>query len=165
MIPAPQDAEGRELYDMHWRRAQIGTDKDMLERFHESEHAKRVRAVSATPKNPGGIVVGIKMLRKWRCKCVQRRRETECDDTITTLLEVNLRRWHRARLGWHLAARPDVSPCPCHIHSDPQKAFLYSAMSRSIADLTRALLPCGRVEHPALQLPGEKRPWLSYKGK
>ena len=89
MIPAPQDAEGRELYDMHWRRAQIGTDKDMLERFHESEHAKRVRAVSATPKNPGGIVVGIKMLRKWRCKCVQRRRETECDDTITTLLEVN----------------------------------------------------------------------------
>ena len=94
------------------------------------------------------------MLIKWRCKCVQHRKFTECDDTITTFLEINLRRWHRARPSWRLAARPDGSPCTCHIHSDPELAELYDNMSRSPADLMRALLPCGREEHKPMQIQG-----------
>ena len=159
-----QNEAGQEMYDIHFRRAQIGTNGDALKRFQASEHAKRVREATKTAKRPEGIVVGVKMLTKWRCKCVMRRSETECDDTITTLLEINLRRWHRARKGWHLAARPDGSPCTCHIHSDPELGAKYDAMSRSIPDLIRALLPCGRVAFEAMQLPGERRPWLSYKG-
>lgn len=158
-------ADGRETYDVHWRRAQIGTNRDCHKRFlANDEFTKRVREATRTAKRPEGVQVGIKMLLKWRCKCVKRREETECDDTITTLLEVNLRRWHRARHGWHKAARPDGSPCPCHIHSNPHLAPLYSSMSRSIPDLQRALLPCGRVEHGPMQLPGQKKPWLIYKG-
>jgi hypothetical protein len=160
-----KDAEGREQYDIHWRRAQVGTDRDCLKRFlANDEYTKRVRAATATPKRPEGVMVGVKMLRKWRCKCVQRRGETECDDTITTLLEVNLRRWHRARTSWHKAARPDGTKCSCHIHIDPVLAEKYDSMSRSVGELTRVLLPCGRVEHKALQLSGEKKPWLAYKG-
>ena len=70
----------------------------------------------------------------------------------------------RARPSWHKAARPDGSPCSCHIHSDPKLTELYTNMSRSPADLMRTLLPCGRTAHEAQQIPGEKRPFLSYNG-
>ena len=86
-----RDEAGDDLYDIHFRRAQVGTDKDCLKRFLASDHAKRVRDATTTPGRPGGIQVGIKMLIKWRCKCVQHRKFTECDDTITTFLEINLR--------------------------------------------------------------------------
>ena len=110
-----RDTDGKELYEIHFRRAQIGTDGQCLDRFHASDHARRVREATATRKRPGGVVVGLKMLVKHRCKCVQHRKFTECDDTITTLLEINLRRWHRARRGW----RDPANPCTCHICSDP----------------------------------------------
>ena len=50
---------------MHWRRAQLGSDKEALRRFHGSEFAARLREGTKTEKRPEGVSVSLKLLTKF----------------------------------------------------------------------------------------------------
>ena len=64
---------GKREYELHWRRVQEGSDKNMLARWHKSELAAEFKKLTATPKRPEGVLVGRKMLIKWRCACIKKR--------------------------------------------------------------------------------------------
>jgi len=70
---------GRRGYELHWRRVQEGSDKDMLDLWRMSEKAAEFRRLTATPKRPDGVLVGRKMLIKWRCACIKNRKASQCD--------------------------------------------------------------------------------------
>ena len=55
-----RDEAGDDLYDIHFRRTQVGTDKDCLKRFLASDHAKCV----TRPRHQGGRVAS-----KWASRC------------------------------------------------------------------------------------------------
>ena len=47
--------DGEEQYDIHWRRAQHGSDKDALQAFKGSEFEAKLRAATKTAKRPDGV--------------------------------------------------------------------------------------------------------------
>ena len=159
---------GERQYEIHWRRARIGSMKECLERFHNSEQAKALREQTRTAKRPQGVVVGKSLLKKFRCPCVRVRDTSECDDHITTAAAVNLPKWNRARQSWHREAKEKGVVCPCRMHQlerEGKSELLdsYLSMSKGIGQMEEALLPCGKIAWPAYQLPGE-RPFRSFFG-
>ena len=114
---------------MHWRRAQHGSNKDALRRFRGSEFETRLREATKTEKRPAGVYVGLKLLVKYKCKCIRKRSASECDCKICTLVEVMLKRWHAARHGWRTSWRKKADgslfrpePCECFICGDASRS-------------------------------------------
>ena len=141
---------GRRGFELHWRRAQEGKDKELLAKWHASEAGAKFKAATATARRPGGVLVGRKLLVKWRCLCVKLRAATFADCKICSFVEESLKLWHSKRFGWR-AAKP---PCTCKICTNAELAAKYREMSRSTDDLTRILLPCGRTPLPDYSLQG-----------
>ena len=155
------DELGERQYEIHWRRARIGSMKECLERFHKSEQAKTLAEQTKTAKRPNGVVVGVKLLKKFRCSCVRVRDASECDDHVTTAAAVNLPKWNRARQNWHREAKEKGVACSCRMHrlareGDSTLLNSYLSMSKGIGQMEEALLPCGKVAWPAYQLPDER---------
>ena len=143
-------ATGRRGYGLHWRRAQEGNIKELLARWHASTAATKFRLATATPKRPGGVLLGRKQLVKWRCLCVKLRAATFADCKICSFVEEGMKLWHQKRFGWrreYLKKHPD-HVASCHICSDPELSKLYQEMSRSHEDLKRVLLRCGKTMYP-----------------
>jgi hypothetical protein len=91
---------GQRRYELHWRRAQEGNDKELLAKWRASEAAAKFRTATATPKRPEGVAVGRKLLVKWRCRPPQAiaaiRRETAASTrTISTVILIRI-----VTLGW-----------------------------------------------------------------
>ena len=141
---------GRRGYELHWRRAQEGNDKELLAAWCASDAAKKFKAATATPKRADGVLVGRKLLAKWRCLCVKLRAATFADCKICSFVEEACKLWHSKRFGWR-NAKP---PCSCKICSDDALASRYHEMSRSPADLSRILLPCGQMSLPEYSIEG-----------
>ena len=106
------DEKGNRLYDLHERRVRNGNLEHLLAVFHGSPYGERFRKETATPKRPNGAVLRRKDLTDARCPCIKKRKASQCDCQLCTYVEDNLRRWHKARSGWHRAKLP----CTCHIH-------------------------------------------------
>ena len=72
-----------------------------------------------TAKRPNGALLGRRQFAKAICPCIKKRKASQCDCQLCTYVEDNLRRWHKARHGWHGAKRERIGgqPCNCHIHS------------------------------------------------
>ena len=141
-----------------------------LTRFQASEQAAKLREQTKTSKRPEGIVVGTKLLKKFRCPCVRIRGASECDDHLTTAVAVNLPKWNRARQSWYreAATKGADATCPCRMHTlvrqgKPELLDSYMSMSKGIGQMEDALLTCGKVAWPAYQLEGEK-PFKSFYG-
>ena len=101
-IPIGVDEEtGDKQYCIHWKRTQIGTDKDALATFRSSSFCQRVRDETKTKTRPNGVRVGMKLFLKFRCRCVKKKKAGECDCPICTFIYVNLPRYHKARTGWY----------------------------------------------------------------
>ena len=148
---------------MHHRRAQHGSDKDSLQRFKGSEYEAKLRAATTTEKRPGGVGGSLKLLRQYKCVCIKKRSASECDCKICTLVDVLLRRWHGARHGWRTSWRKAAGGslyrpprCTCAICSDPARSAAHMQVSQSIHKMTRALLPCGKMEYAPYTL-GENK--------
>ena len=58
-----------QAYSVHWRRAQEGSDKACLKRFHESDFAKRLQKATITEKRPQGVKVRLCSLHQHFCTC------------------------------------------------------------------------------------------------
>ena len=67
--------------------------------------------------------MGIRQFTEKRCKCIRKRKASECDCYLHTEVEENLYSWHIARRGWHAALLRQAGgkPCDCHIHGRPAK--------------------------------------------
>ena len=101
-IPIGIDEEtGEKQYCIHWKRTQVGTDKDALATFRNSSFCQRVREQTKTKTRPNGVKVGMKVFLKFRCRCVNKKKAGECDCPICTFIYVNLQRYHKARTGWY----------------------------------------------------------------
>lgn len=122
--------------------------------------AELLKLLKKAPKRPKIFLGGKKLLKKFRCPCIKRRGASECDDTITTFVTINLPLWHRARAGYN---QPSMGECTCHVCSDSQLRERYRGMSSSLWALQEALLPCGRKHFPAYDLPGQQ-PFKAYRG-
>ena len=66
--------DGEEQYDVHWRRAQHGSDKDSLRAFRGSEYEAELRAATKTPSRPDGVGCSLKLLCQYKCKCIRKRK-------------------------------------------------------------------------------------------
>ena len=154
------DQNGNAQYAIHWRRAPTGGWKQIMRAWLASPQCAQLQKETVTPKRPRGITAGKKLLKKFRCPCIKSRGASECDDTITTFVTVNLPLWHRARAGYH---QPSMGDCNCHICSDAELRERYRGMSSSLWSLQEALLPCGRQHFAPYDIPGEK-PFLNYRG-
>jgi hypothetical protein len=147
---------GRRGYGLHWRRAQEGNVKELLAKWRASTACQKFRLATATPKRPQGVPLSWRVLVKWRCLCVKLRTATFADCKICSFVEESLRLWHKKRFGWRkefLKKNPDHER-DCHICSKPDLAKRYRDMSRSVADLQRALLPCGETAYPEYSIEG-----------
>ena len=141
---------GRRGYGLHWRRAQEGNVRELLRKWHASAACQKFRVATATPKRPQGVKLSSRMLVKWRCLCVKLRAATFADCKICSFVEESLKQWHKKRFGWrteYLKKHPEHESS-CHICSNPDLAKSYREMSRSVDDLRRVLLPCGKTEYP-----------------
>ena len=58
------ECDGEEQYDMHWRRAQHGSDKDALRAFKGSEFEAKLREATKTEKRPNGVGGSLTLLRR-----------------------------------------------------------------------------------------------------
>lgn len=124
--------DGNEEYDMHQRRAQHGSDKDALQRFKGSEFEAKLREATKTHSRPNGVGGSLKLLKKYKCECIKKRKSSECDCKICTLMDLLLRRWHSARHGWRTSWRKAADgtlqrppPCQCSICSDDKQSAAY----------------------------------------
>ena len=127
----PDPVTGKQLYDVHSRRAQLYTNRKSLEVFRGSHHATRLRESARAAGRPG-VILGKRQLVEARCPCIKRRKPTECDCLHHTFMELNLHHWDVAREGWRAAAREKgVSPCPdsCPIHGPARRAPLLAALA------------------------------------
>ena len=162
---------GDEQYDIHWRRAQYGSDKDALRRFKGSEFEAKLRAATKTPTRPDGVGCCLKLLRKYKCQCIKKRKASECDCKICTLADVLLRRYHKARHGWRTSWRKAADgslyrppPCTCFICGHPGRFADFLQVSKSMHSMMQVLLPCGKMEFKPYSLEGGDR-FLFYDGR
>ena len=70
-----------------------------------------------TEKRPKGARLGRRQLAENLCPCLKKRKASQCDCQLCTYVEDNVRRWHKARRGWHGPSIAKGQPCDCHIHS------------------------------------------------
>jgi hypothetical protein len=122
MIDLGLDPETQEqLYDLHPRRAQRGSTKSLLPIFRESQFFDQLKADN--PNAREDLVCGPRQFAEHRCKCMRKRKASECDCYLHTEVEENLYTWHLARRGWHRALEQQAGgkPCDCHIHGRPAK--------------------------------------------
>jgi hypothetical protein len=161
---------GDEQYDIHWRRAQEGNDKDSLRRFKASHFAHELREATKTVKRPEGVACSLKLLRQYKCKCIQKRSASECDCKICTLADTMLARWNQARHSWRTSWRKAADgslyrppPCTCAICSDPNRSTAYRDVSKSIHNMMKILLPCGRMEYAPYAL--DAKPFSFFDGR
>ena len=128
----PDPVTGDQLYDVHPRRAQLYTNVKSLEEFRSSEYATRQREAARAAGRVGGVIVGKRQLVDARCRCIKRRKPSECDCLHHTFAELNLHAWDVAREGWRSAAREKgASPCPdtCHIHGPARRAPMLAELA------------------------------------
>jgi len=112
--------------DTHFRRYQLGSDKEALKEFHSSPQYAQLCRETATDNRPNGVQVGRKLLVKGRCPCIKVRRASECDCTICTFVILNLPLWHRARKLW---LRASEAGCECEVCSSPLCELYWSCTS------------------------------------
>lgn len=153
-----RDDAGNEQYTFHWRRAQIGTDKECFANFLTSEYGKAFRAATVTKSRPQGARGDIHLFTRMKCTCIRKRGASECDCKICSRLEVNWFRWNRARPGW----RQGKVCCSCKICSDETRRPKYLELSRSVACMWRILVPCGKQRFDGVALDGQ--PFFFYRG-
>ena len=128
----PDPVTGDQQYDIHSRRAQLYTNCKSLEKFRCSHYATRLREVARAAGRKGGVILGKRQLVEARCRCIKRRKPSECDCLHHTFVELNLHAWDVAREGTRAAARAKgVSPCPdaCPIHGPTRLAPLLAALA------------------------------------
>lgn len=113
---------GKRLYDLHERRAQRGSLRSLYLVFRASQFATRLRERTKTPRRPHGVSVGWRQFIQSKCACIQERKPSECDCQDCTYIIENLRKWHKARRGWHhsLLASAGGAPCSCNLHNVSQ---------------------------------------------
>ena len=155
---------GDEQYAIHWRGAQYGSDKDALRRCKGSEFEAKLRAATKTPTRPDGVGCCLKLLRKYKCQCIKKRKASECDCKICTLADVRLRRYHKARHGWRTLWRKAAGgslyrppPCTCFICGHPGRLADFLQVSKSMHSMMQVLLPCGKMEFKPYSLEGGDR--------
>jgi hypothetical protein len=111
----------KQLYDLHPRRAQRGSAKSLLPIFQASPFFDQLKADN--PDARADLVCGPRQFTEHRCKCIRKRKASECDCYLHTEVEENLYSWHLARRGWHQALEQQAGgkKCDCHIHGRPAK--------------------------------------------
>lgn len=154
------DENGDRRYAVHWRRAMNGGWKQIVRAWRASPQCAEMKRLQEAEGRRRIVEVGRKLLKKFCCPCIKRRGASECDDTITTFVTVNLPLWHRARASYH---QPSMGDCKCQICDDEELRDRYRGMSSSLWALQEALMPCGRQHFEPYDLPGEK-PFMSYRG-
>lgn len=154
------DDNGNRCYCIHWRRALNCGWRQLTRLWWASPQCAEFKRLQQAEGRRHIVEGGRKLLKKFCCPCIKKRGPSECDDTITTFVTVNLPLWHRARAGYHQASMGD---CTCHICSDTELRRRYRGMSASLWALQEALLPCGRQHFAPYDLTGEK-PFKSYRG-
>ena len=155
----PDDEGGvAETYTKHWRRAQLGTDKDCLAAFNASEYAVQLREATKTAKLPNGRAGNLQDLRRAKCECIRKRGTAECDCKICSIFEKNLKTYHSRRHGWRNSLRKvgdelrRPEPCTCAICSNETLRRQFYEFSGSVYQATRVLHPCGKMEYEPYQL-------------
>eukprot|EP00966_Prymnesium_polylepis_P137943 3187496-Prymnesium_polylepis.1 len=143
------DSVRANAYELHWRRAQEGTMKEILAAWKKSPEAVEVRDATQ-----GNFQVGVNVLRKYRCRCIKIRGASECDCRKYSKVEVNLKRWNQRRTQWRSHYESIHGPCLCAICADPVLKEPWLGMSRSPADLEKALMRCPQLEFTQYALPG-----------
>ena len=147
-----QDGSITQQYTQHWRRAQVGTDKDCLAAFNASEFAAQLKEATKTAKLPEGRKGNLQDLRLAKCKCVKLRGAAECDCKICSVFEKNMQTYHSKRHGWRNSMRKDGDqlvkppPCTCFICRDETRKQQFYQFSRSVSAATSTLHPCGKME-------------------
>ena len=113
----------------------------------------RVQATK-TLKRPNGARLGRRQFAKALCRCVKKRKASQCDCQLCTYVEDNSRRWHKARSGWHSAKRLRIGgkPCACHIHGALETSALEGAWLEAGA--------AAAEPSAALEASAEERTWL-----
>ena len=148
----PTDGIQSNSYELHWRRAQEGTLKEVHERWKKSPQAAALLK-EMVAKNK--VLPGIKALRKYRCRCIKHRDASECDCKKCSAVDVNRARWHARRFAWRKQYEDVHGACACAICSDAVLGPLWLKMSRSMADMQNALMRCPQLQFAQYSLPGE----------
>lgn len=84
----------------------------LAEKRREPTEAEVEAEVAKAPEYPT-VVVSMKHFRKGFCKCIMRRKGSECDCQLCTYVTSNLSKFHRARTGWRLASPCTTRGCGC----------------------------------------------------
>ena len=148
-----QDGSVTQQYTQHWRRAQLGTDKDCLAAFNASEFAAQLKEATKTAKLPEGRKGNLQDLRLAKCKCIKMRGTAECDCKICSVFEKNLQTYHSKRHGWRNSMRKvgdklvKPPPCTCYICRNETRKQQFHQFSRSVSAATSVLHPCGKMEY------------------
>ena len=98
------DGTTTQQYTQHWRRAQVGTEKDCLAAFNTSEFAAQLKEATKTAKLPEGRKGNLQDLRLAKCNCVKLRGTAECDCKICSVFEKNLQTYNSKRYGFTAGA-------------------------------------------------------------
>jgi hypothetical protein len=166
------DGTTTQNYTRHWRRAQLGTDKDCFAAFLASEYATKLAESTKTEKLPAGRKGNLDDFVRAKCACIKKRGTAECDCKICSIFEKNLQVWHSRRHGWRnslrrvrvdgefVLKRPE--PCTCWICSNETRRGQYYEFSRSVYHAMRILHPCGKLEYEPYKL-GESK-FFYYNG-
>lgn len=79
------------------------------------------------------LKVSMNQFRKGFCKCIQRRKGTQCDCALCVFVSFNMSRFHQARAKWWTETPCEVPTCCCRNAS-------YRAASRSAHDMQDFIL-------------------------
>ena len=157
-----QDGTTTQQYTQHWRRAQVGTEKDCLAAFNTSEFAAQLKEATKTAKLPEGRKGNLQDLRLAKCNCVKLRGTAECDCKICSVFEKNLKTYNSKRYGWRNSMRKDGDqlvrppPCTCLICRDDARKQQFYQFSRSVSAAASILHPCGKMEYEPYAIGGGK---------
>ena len=123
MAPSPSPRVAR-VYTYHERRAQRGSLRSLLPKFHASTFASDLREQTKTKKRPKGVGVGLGDFARGKCACLKKRKASECDCLKCTYVTHNLGILHEERKRWHRNVKQRVggSACVCHIHPPAAEA-------------------------------------------
>ena len=127
------NASNEQEYERHSRRAQKMSDKKALAVFRSSEFCTRLNAGRPASKR---VVVGRRQLAEAKCKCIQKRKASDCDCEPCTYVQDNMEHVNRQRQGWHAAAKRQRGgkPCDCRIHGAAAAAALRAETARDAAE-------------------------------